>query len=389
MAICIFSIPNIIAVAKVKRLYDKPDGHRKIHKTVVPNLGGIGVFLAYTVISSLFVDTAVFTNWHYIVGASFILFIVGVKDDIVSLSPSKKFIAQILASFITVVLADVRLKSLHGILGVHELPYLLSIIFSIVGTVFVTNAFNLIDGIDGLAGSISVLCTFTLGTALAFEGHYSGAIMAFTLMGAILGFLKYNIAPATIFMGDSGSLFIGFTVSVLSILFINSYTPGNNLFTHIAHTPQSALLIALSIVVIPVFDSFRVFIARIAKGHHPFHADKTHLHHFLLDSGFSHTRAVMILVTANLIVISTTLSVQDYNPNLALAVMFAVSFGLFTILYYVRKNRLAQVEKLKSASTLADANQLKMNEPAVNNYNGVDIRHVTNGTSTLEFSKNG
>jgi UDP-N-acetylmuramyl pentapeptide phosphotransferase/UDP-N-acetylglucosamine-1-phosphate transferase len=362
IAVCSFSIPYIIAVAKVKRLFDRPDGNRKIHKTVVPNLGGIGVVLAYLILAGLFVNTNNDGHWHYIVSASLILFVIGVKDDIVAVTPAMKFAAQIAAAIITVGFADIRLHSLHGLFGLHEIPYWYSVIFSIIGCVFVSNAFNLIDGIDGLVGSVSVLCTASLGSSMALLGNYNGACMAFVLMGAIIGFLKFNISPAKIFMGDSGSLVVGFTVSILCIMFINSYNPATKFGLFVTAAP-GALLFGLSILAIPVFDSFRVFITRIAKKKHPFHADKTHLHHFLLDAGFSHTHTVMILVIANLMVISVCLMVQSYNPNLALLAMFALSFGLFSILYYMRKNRLQQAELVRErmlaaakASELAAAN---------------------------------
>jgi UDP-N-acetylmuramyl pentapeptide phosphotransferase/UDP-N-acetylglucosamine-1-phosphate transferase len=276
-----------------------------------------------------------------------ILFVIGIKDDIISLTPSKKFTAQIIAAIITVYFADIRLHSLHGIMGIHVLPPAYSMAFSIVGCIFVTNAFNLIDGIDGLAGSISILCAATLGISLAFQGNYNGAFMAFALMGSIIGFLRYNLAPAKIFMGDSGSLFIGFTISVLCIIFINSYSP-THLLAKFIHTPKSALIVALSILFIPVFDSFRVFVTRIAKGHHPFKADRSHLHHYLLDLGFSHSRTVTTLLTANLLIIAVSLLVQDYNPNIAIGAILALTFGLFGILYYMRKARLAKTEVIKT-----------------------------------------
>jgi UDP-GlcNAc:undecaprenyl-phosphate GlcNAc-1-phosphate transferase len=334
-------MPRIIYVARKKKLFDLPDNFRKIHKDVVPNLGGIGIFFAYIIISALFSRPIANISWNYIMAASLMLFLIGIKDDIVGLSPSKKFLAQLIASVLIVYYADIRLVSLHGILGVHTLPYWISIAFSIVGCIFVTNAFNLIDGIDGLAGSISMLCTLTLGIALAFQGNFNAACMAFALMGGILGFMRYNIAPAKIFMGDSGSLFIGFTISILCIKFINSFSP-DAIFGKVVHSPKGALIIALSILFIPVFDSFRVFITRIAKGHHPFSADRTHLHHYLLDLGFSHSKIVTILITANLLIISVSLLVQDYNPNIAIAAIVSLTFGLFVILFFMRKTRLAK-----------------------------------------------
>lgn len=349
--VCGLAIPKIIILAKRKRLFDQPDNNRKIHKDVIPNLGGIAIFFSYLIITSLFIRTDETNRWNYIVAASLILFIIGIKDDLITLTPSKKFGAQIAAAIITVYFADIRLHSLHGIFGIYDLPTWLSLGFSIVGCIFITNAFNLIDGIDGLAGSIGVLCTFTLGTALALQQNYNAALMAFALMGAILGFLKHNIAPARIFMGDSGSLFIGFTVSLLCIIFVNSYQPGH-ISDYFVHTPKAALIIALSILFIPVFDSFRVFTTRIAKGHHPFHADKTHLHHFLLDLGFSHSRTVTTLLTANLLIISVSLLVQDFNPNIGIITILSLSFALFAILYFMRKARLAKTEILTGKKSL-------------------------------------
>ncbi len=342
LVLSMFSLPRIILIAKRKKLYDLPDNNRKIHKEVIPNLGGIGIFFATMIVASFFIQT---TDqwWHYVVSSSLILFIIGLKDDILILTPAKKFMAQILAAIVTVIFADIRLHSLHGILGVYEMPYWLSVGFSIVGTTFIINAFNLIDGIDGLAGSIGSLCSFTLGVALAFQGNYNAACFAFALFGGLVGFLRYNRSPARIFMGDSGALFIGFSISILSILFINSFAP-HQFFAEFVHTPQGALLAALAVLFIPVFDSFRVFVVRIARGKHPFHADRIHLHHLLLDLGFSHNRIVSILLVANLLIISLALALQDYNPNIAILGILCLAFGLFTMLYVRRKVRLEKLE---------------------------------------------
>lgn len=345
---CGFSIPKIILLAKKKRLFDLPDNYRKIHKEVVPNLGGVGIFFSFIIVASIFIKFETFHTWNYLVAASTILFVVGIKDDIISLTPNKKFAAQILAAIITVYVADIRLYSLHGILGIEVMPGWLSIAFSIVGCIFITNAFNLIDGIDGLAGTIGVLCSFALGTCLFLQENYSAAYVSFALMGAIIGFLRYNIAPARIFMGDSGALFIGFTISVLAIIFINSFDPSQNFLAPFIHSPQGALIFALSVLFIPVFDSFRVFVTRIAKGNSPFKADRTHLHHYLLDLGFSHSNTVTTLVTANLLIISVSLLVQDLNPNIAIVALVALTFGLFAILYLMRKARLAKTELIKA-----------------------------------------
>lgn len=349
---CYFTVPRIILIAKLKKLYDLPDNNRKIHKEVVPNLGGIAIFFSTMIIGSFFVTPSPDSNWwHYIVASSLILFIIGLKDDILVIVPYKKFLIQLMTASIAVFFADIRLHSLQGILGIYEMPYWLSCSFSIIGITFVTNAFNLIDGVDGLAGTISLLCTLTLGVSLAFQGNENAAKFSFALMGAIAGFLWFNRSPAKIFMGDSGSLFLGFSISILCILFINSFVP-HRFFSMFVHSSHGALIIALAILFIPVFDSFRVFITRIANGKHPFHADRIHLHHYLLDLGFNHNRVVSVLFVSNLLIIFVSLLVQDLNPNIGILAIVSLTIGLFLVLFYLRKRRLQKIESaLKEVSS--------------------------------------
>ncbi len=337
LAISIFSIPNVIYVSKRKRLLDVPDNARKLHKRIVPNLGGIGIFFAFIIATSLFINPSTFSKWNYITAAALVLFITGIKDDLVQISPSKKFVAQLFAAIITVCLADIRLKSLHGLLGIQEMPVWLSMAFSVIGCVFVTNAFNLIDGIDGLAGSIGTLIATLFGILLAAEGDFNAAIIAFSLAGSIIGFLKYNISPAKIFMGDTGSLIIGFAISAISIMFINSYHPQQTpLFGFIAST-HGCLIIALAILFIPLFDTFRVFTMRISKGRSPFSPDRTHLHHYLLDLGLSHSQTVVTIMSANIFVIILSLALQSFNMNIALTCLLLAGFCMLFSLMMVRR----------------------------------------------------
>lgn len=342
LVISLISIPQIIMVATKKRLYDTPDGERKIHLRVIPNLGGIGIFFGFITTASLFISPEAFPKWNFIIAASLLLFLVGIADDLISLSPSKKFLTQFVAAFIVVCIADIRLRSLHGVLGVYgDLPYWWSVSFSIVGIIFVTNAYNLIDGIDGLAGSIGVLSTLLLGITLAGFGHPGAACLAFCLLGGIVGFLRYNISPAKIFMGDTGSLLMGFIISLLCIMSVNTFS-AERPYALFIHSSAGALVIGLSILFAPVFDTFRVFTTRLMKGSSPFKADRTHLHHFLLDMGFTHGQTVTIIMIANIFIITISLVTQDFNPNLAILCIFAVSMGLFTVLYYMRKAKLAK-----------------------------------------------
>jgi UDP-N-acetylmuramyl pentapeptide phosphotransferase/UDP-N-acetylglucosamine-1-phosphate transferase len=340
LAISIFSIPNIIYVAKRKRLLDLPDNERKFHKRVVPNLGGIGIFFAFIIATSLFINADGFSKWNYITAAALILFITGIKDDLVQISPTKKFVAQIAAAVITVCLADIRIHSLQGLLGIHEMPVWVSMGFSIIGCVFVTNAFNLIDGIDGLAGSIGVLISGLLGIFLAAEGGMVAtiaAIIAFSLAGAIVGFLKYNVSPAKIFMGDTGSLIIGFSIAIISILFINSYQGGRSLFGMVT-SAGGCLILALAILFIPVFDTFRVFSMRLSKGRSPFSPDRTHLHHYLVDLGLSHSQTVATIVCVNVLVIILAMGLQAYNVNIAFAALLLAGLSMLLALIIVRRS---------------------------------------------------
>lgn len=372
LIISLISIPQIIMVATKKKLYDTPDNERKVHLRVIPNLGGIGIFFGFITTASLFISPEAFPKWNYIIAASLLLFLVGIADDLISLSPPKKFLTQFVAAFIVVCIADIRLKEFHGVLGVYgELPYWWSVSFSIVGIIFVTNAYNLIDGIDGLAGSVGVLSTVLLGISLAGFGHPGAACLAFCLLGGIVGFLRYNISPAKIFMGDTGSLLIGFIISLLCIMDVNSfnsYTP----YAAFIHSAAGALVIGLSILFVPVFDTFRVFTTRIMKGDSPFKADRTHLHHYLLDMGFSHGQTVTVIMIANVFIVTISLVTQDFNPNLAIFCILAISLTLFGILYYMRKVRLAKFPKSGSngPSSTGKTQELpvdKLNKAASNN----------------------
>jgi len=380
LVISMVSIPRIIYVAKRKRLFDIPDNHRKIHINIIPNLGGIGIFFAYIIVTSLFIKTSSLDKWNYISASSVLLFLTGLNDDLITITPKQKFLAQFVAAIITIYFADIRINSLHGFFGIYQMPLWGSLGFTVLGCMFVTNAFNLIDGIDGLAASIGVLCSFTLGVCLALLDNMGGACIAFALMGAIIGFLRYNISPAKIFMGDTGSLLIGFTISILCIMFIHSFAPGKPLLAFI-HNPRGGMVIALSILFVPVFDSFRVFLTRILKGGSPFRADKTHLHHYLMDIGFTHSNIVAILVTSNILIIIVSLLVQDYNPNLALLSICLLTFGLYAILYFMRKRRLNR--EIKPSKTPADSlNGNKNGSPSLASPGLYAVKDAMNTTTT-------
>src|SRR5690606_12819701 len=204
----------------------------------------------------------------------------------------------------------------------------------------------------------------------------------FSLMGAVVGFLRYNISPARIFMGDTGAMLIGFPIAVTAILFVRSFDAATDAsVSALIDSSQGALLLALSILFIPVFDTLRVFTTRLMKGRSPFSADRTHLHHYLLDLGCSHKRTVVVLLSANILIISVSLMMQHYNLNLGVAVLFFVAFGLFTIMYMLRRRLYAMQHKQAAAiqtnTVAAQPDENEQSAPALNGSITVKGKKIT------------
>ncbi|AYD48564.1 undecaprenyl/decaprenyl-phosphate alpha-N-acetylglucosaminyl 1-phosphate transferase [Arachidicoccus soli] len=347
MGITVFAIPSIIFVAKKKKLLDKPD-HRKKHLNVTPNLGGIALFSAFVFVNCIFHVDSYFEGWCYILAGAFLLFVTGLKDDLVSIDPYKKFIAQIIAAVIVVYLAGIRLTNLEGFLGIHQLPYLISFAISVIGITFVTNAFNLIDGVDGLAGGLSLLLFAFLGFMFAWSNHIGFAMICFTIAGAVIGFLKFNIAPAKIFMGDTGSLIIGFLASVLSIAFVTRVGIKSNTGFLSQLSPESGnISIALAAIIVPVYDTFRVFTTRILRGYSPFRPDRTHVHHVLLDIGLTSTQvtATLFSVTAIFIALAIGLCYLQVGATIAIFSIIAIASILMYTAIKIRNKKLAEKER--------------------------------------------
>jgi len=304
-----FAIPKIIKVATLKHLFDDPSEDRKVHSTKTPNLGGIAIFIAIVLNLCLFIPFGSMPYINFLLAASFILFTIGLKDDLVGLGPLVKFAAQILAALIITYLADIRLTSFYGLFGMHEVSKPLSILISVFAILLVVNAFNLIDGIDTLAGSIGLLVSGVMAVFFIQMHETSLTYLCITLAGALAGFLWHNKTPAKIFMGDTGSLLIGFIVSVLCIKFVEL----NKLDAITNPRPyfHSAPSLVCGMLIIPLFDTLRVFTLRILKGKSPFNADRNHIHHRLLDFNLTHIQSSLILVGINIGFIGLTYYFQN------------------------------------------------------------------------------
>jgi len=340
----LITVPAIIKIAYHKRLVDDPRMEdRKIHRYSIPNLGGVAVFSIFALVSCLFTSSGSLQHGNFIFAAGIIVFSIGLKDDLVALDPYKKFLAQFITAFITVYLAGIRITSFYGVLGVYELSPMLSYLFTSVVIVFIINAFNLIDGINGLLGGLTLVASLTYGVLFYYMKETGLAVLSFSLAGSVLGFLRYNAGKrARIFMGDAGAYSIGFILAILSIQFVEL-----NQSLKIANFGQaylhSAPAIAMAVLIIPIYDTFRVFIKRILNGKSPFFADKNHIHHRLLNIGLSHTQASLLLVSVNMAFILLAVSMQKMETaQLLLTIIIAAQFiNVMIWLYDARLNLIA------------------------------------------------
>ncbi len=331
-----FAIPSIIHIAKIKNLCDEPN-ERRSHQESIPTLGGIGIFAGAIFSIILWTPFNVFGDLQYILCSFIIIFLIGAKDDISPVPPWKKMIGQFFAAAILVFKSNVKLTSLYGIFGVSELPEVVAIALSIFTIIVIINAFNLIDGINGLSGSIGSLIAITLGSWFYLIDHIELAIVAYAMSGAVIAFLKYNITPAKIFMGDTGSLLVGLVCSILTIKFIE-------LHREIPMNPyafKAVPAVAIGFLILPLYDTLRVFIMRAIAGKSPLHPDRTHIHHLLIDYGFTHMQATAILVLVNIFFILLVITFQEMGSLNLLALILIIATMLTTLLYTsVQKHKL-------------------------------------------------
>jgi len=340
--VVLLATPALIKVAKKKMLVDEPDEKRKLHKASIPSVGGIIIFAATLFAYALWFpdemhggEKMINSDLKYIVATLLILFFVGIKDDIIGTSPVKKLVAHFIVGLILVTMADIRLTSMHGLFGIQELPEWASVFLSLFTYIVISNAFNLIDGVDGLAAGIGLITTVAFGIWFFIAGEQSYASLAFALAGALLSFLIFNFYPAKIFMGDSGALIIGLIVSILAIKLIE--------FPH-NHLPPDLIglskpVFAIAVLIYPLFDTLRIFINRTVKGQSPFSPDNKHMHHRLLKIGLSQRQAVLTLYAVNVIIISLAVFTMGMEASVALYIVCGFAIVVAQIPFFIKKKR--------------------------------------------------
>ena len=339
LALCVSIYVLCIVVHAVNKmgLFDKPNARSSTNKTI-PTLGGIAIFFSFVFVTTIGLHGIELAEWSYILIALMLIFFVGLKDDIVTLTPLKKIIAQILVAGILIFFAEIRFTNLHGLLGIKEIGMIPSILITGFTFVVIINAFNLMDGIDGLASGLSMLISLVFGSWFLVSGHFDYAIICFSLLGAIAGFFYFNVygKEYKIFMGDTGSLLLGTIISILVIRF-NEFNVDQTQSYAISSTP----IISFGILAYPLIDTIRVMAIRIINRHSPFSADKNHLHHRMLALGYSHIKATYTIIGANAIFILLVFIMHTYGVLRLTTYITVVGSLLFMIpAFIIRKKKL-------------------------------------------------
>ncbi len=327
LATTVLLIPLLISLFSSKSLVDRK-ASRKIHVREVPTMGGVGIFMGFIITLLLLEPFSEIAIHRVELLTLSVMFVVGLRDDLIELSALSKLLAQLLPVFLLVYLGDLYFPSLFGFLTIREIPTWLGMLiagFTIVG---LTNSFNLIDGLDGLAGSLALVASLLFGLWFYIQGATFYAVMAFSFAGAVSGLLYFNWQPARIFMGDTGALVIGFFLAILAIRFINinEMLPAGSPYKF-----QSPVAIALAVLIVPVFDTIRIIIVRLLMGRSPFAADKNHTHHLLLRLGLSHAQTTLILVFANLLFVGLVLWLDPLGNNWVVLAML-LSGGVISLI---------------------------------------------------------
>ena len=230
----------------------------------------------------------------------------------------------------------VQITSFYGLFGIQDLDPVVGFVLSIFVVIVVTNAFNLIDGLDGLAGTIAVICLVFFGVWFTLVGERFTPILIFSMLGAILAFLSFNWQPAKIFMGDTGALILGFLFSILAISFmeVNYHLEENNMYKF-----GAPISVAISVIIIPLCDTLRIFIIRFSKLKSPFKADKSHIHHALVRMGLKHYQTTLVLGLVNVLFILFAFEFAQLGDNLLLPIILglAILFSLGIDVFIKRK----------------------------------------------------
>ncbi len=339
-----FSFPTIIKISNDKNLVATPTDRSSHHKKT-PTLGGIGIFIGFTLTVTVFGSLFPSTNIFPLLAGIVVLLFLGLKDDIIELSAKVKFSVQFFVITALILITDIRIVSLYGLFDFFEINYFFSIFLTIFVYILLINAYNLIDGVDGLAGTVALIFLSGSSFLFYFSNSTTLCIVSLGLAGSIVAFLKYNFSnKSKIFMGDTGSMIVGFILTYLLICLLNI---GEVTFNNLKYKINPLLL--LSLLFFPLLDTARVFFVRIViHRKSPFKADKNHIHHSLLRLGFKHWQiALFVGVTTYILAI---FSFYIEKLDIHLQILLVVSFGsfIFSLPQILRKMKVTDFSFLKN-----------------------------------------
>ena len=338
-----YSIPIIVRISKAKSLTSAPN-FRTSHTQDIPTMGGLALFATILVVSLSTINISGFSFLHEstvmpalpsIIAGVTILFFIGMKDDLLGISWKKKLTGQIMAMLVLCIIGEQRISNMQGLLGIHEIPYIASLLLTVFVGIALINAFNLIDGIDGLAAAISMIAAFTFGFNFFISGEKEYAILCAIIVGTMIPYFYYNVwgKKNKLFMGDTGSLILGFLMTALAIRFNKVFfTPGSAYLSSVA-------AISIGILFIPIFDTLRVFTLRILDRKSPFSPDKRHIHHMLLDLGLSHLKATSYIAAANVLFIILAFTLSGIGKTRLLILYFGLAMLMVAIPRVMLKRR--------------------------------------------------
>ncbi len=327
LILTLFLTPIMSRIGPCIGLVDCPDC-RKVHKAPIPRSGGLAIIISFSLASLLCLHIVPFISGILIGGL--IILAVGLMDDLQEITPAAKFGGQILAALTFIMISGRSLYGLGNLLGVGEISFgLLSWPLTVFAIVGVINSFNLSDGLDGLSSGLGFIGGLFLAILACEAEQWHNLAVIFCLLGTLMGFLRFNNHPANLFMGDTGSLFLGFALSCLAI---SMTTPLQG---------QSIAPIQLCAPLwIPISDTLVVMSARILKGKSPFHPDKTHLHHKLMDAGFTHRSTVSIIYTLSIALAMICWGFRKHEDWVSFIICFTFSLALYLFLYFIKKKGL-------------------------------------------------
>ena len=335
---------KILKIALLKNIVDNPDA-RKIQKVPIPVLGGIAVFFGIIVsltFTGLFYETrTLFT----IVGLMTIMLYVGTMDDILSLSPLKRFVIEITVVLLLVFCNGYSLDNFHGLWNIYSIPHWASVLLTVFACVGIINAINLIDGVNGLSSGYCITACTLFGGVFIWADDREAASLAVLCVGALIPFFCHNVfgKKSKMFIGDGGTLLMGTVMSVFVVCALNNES---DIAAKVA--PNFGLIpFTLAVLAIPVFDTLRVMSARIARGTSPFHPDKTHLHHLLFDLHFSHIGTTVTEILANLFVVGTWYLCFQLGASIDLQLYIVIALGLLITFGFYRFARVQQRKQTK------------------------------------------